>query len=126
MDPQQSVPIFNSPPQNQGYEPGGINELQGLTGSQNTQSNINVGGAARFAIPKVATDPQQIQDQTAVNNISTPVVAQDVDLIEKEWINKVEEIVQYTKGDPYEQARQLAILKGEYQQKRYQKTLNST
>ncbi len=53
--------------------------------------------------------------------VNAPVIADDVDLIEKEWINNIREIIQHTRGDPYERARQLALLKNEYLQKRYQK-----
>lgn len=58
--------------------------------------------------------------------ISVPNIADDVDLIEKDWINKIKDTIHITKGDPYERARQLALLKSEYLQKRYQKTIKIT
>src|SRR5687767_171905 len=34
---------------------------------------------------------------------SAPQVADDVDVIEKEWVDKAEQIVSQTKGDPYQE-----------------------
>jgi hypothetical protein len=55
--------------------------------------------------------------------ITAPTIADDVDLIEKEWIKKISEIMAKTKDSPYERAMQLAVLKQEYLQKRYSKTI---
>lgn len=69
-----------------------------------------------------AASPQTVN----LPSVSSPAIADDVDLIEKEWVNKISETIQKTKGDPYERARQLALLKSEYLQKRYQKTIKLT
>lgn len=78
-----------------------------------------------------ATIAPPLQSANEPGNVSepivdAPVIADDVDLIEKEWINKIREIIQHTRGNPYERARQLALLKSEYLQKRYQKNVNLT
>lgn len=52
-----------------------------------------------------------------------PVSADDVDLIEKEWVEKAKEIVDRTQGDPYAQSKQLSQMKAEYIKKRYNRDL---
>ncbi|HET6924586.1 MAG TPA: hypothetical protein VFH39_02040 [Candidatus Saccharimonadales bacterium] len=53
----------------------------------------------------------------------TPSVAADNDLIEKEGVLKAKQIVNATRQDPYQQNRQLAAIKADYMQKRYNKTV---
>lgn len=61
----------------------------------------------------------------AVADVSAPAMADDGDLIEKEWVVKVRQIVQATAHDPFEQSRQFTILKADYLQKRYGKSIKS-
>ena len=52
-----------------------------------------------------------------------PGLADDGDLIEKEWVLQVKRIVAATANDPYEQNVQFTRLKAEYMQKRYGKQI---
>ena len=52
-----------------------------------------------------------------------PAVADDGDLIEKEWVNKAKSIVEKTRHDPYEQSLEISKLRADYLQKRYGKQL---
>lgn len=52
-----------------------------------------------------------------------PAMADDSDLIEKEWVHKVKQVVRATAHDPYEQNRQFTKLKADYMQKRYGKSI---
>jgi len=62
--------------------------------------------------------------QTSTVNVADyPKIADDVDLIEKEWINKIKEILNKSKGNPNLKAKELALLKQEYLQKRYNKVI---
>lgn len=54
-----------------------------------------------------------------------PIDAADVDLIEKEWVEKAKQIVDSTTGDPYTQAKQLGQMKAEYVRKRYGRDLKT-
>lgn len=82
--------------------------------------------------------PLMPQDNTAlpslpgpagVNNVtgssagSTPAIADDTDLIEKEWVEKAKEIVRRTKDDPHAQTDELNKMKADYLKKRYNKEL---
>ena len=52
--------------------------------------------------------------------------AQDVDLIEKEWVQKAKEIVAHTIGDPYTQNKEINKIKADYIKKRYNKDIKQT
>jgi hypothetical protein len=62
-------------------------------------------------------------DVSNTTHMAVPSTADDSDLIEKEWIHKIEQIVEHTKDDPYEQSKELTVLKSEYLRRRYNKTI---
>jgi len=49
--------------------------------------------------------------------------AEDLDLIEKEWVLKAKQAVDNTQGDPYEQNNELNKIKADYIKKRYNRTI---
>ena len=55
--------------------------------------------------------------------MSTPAVADDNDLIEKEWVVKAKKIVETNREDPYNQSKDMNIFRADYMKKRYNKTL---
>lgn len=55
----------------------------------------------------------------------SPVMADDNDLIEKEWVQKAKQIVASTKDDPYTQSKELNKFKADYVKKRYNKNLKT-
>lgn len=80
--------------------------------------------------PPVSVAPQPpvpiADDATAppaVNDI--PLVANDDDLIEKEWVDKAKKIVTETKDDPYRRDAEVGKLQVEYLRKRYGKELGA-
>ena len=54
---------------------------------------------------------------------SNPLVADDSDLIEKEWVTKAKEIVMKTKHDPFLESKEINYFKADYLKKRYNKEL---
>jgi hypothetical protein len=78
-------------------------------------------GAAAPPMPPMPAPPQP-QAQASGN----PAVADDGDLIEKEWVHKAKSLVESTQGDPYKQSEALTALKADYMQKRYNKTIKTT
>jgi len=70
--------------------------------------------------PSLSVNASVAADNTTV---ATPAVADDTDLIEKEWVNKAKQIVEQTREDPYNQSKELTKFKAEYMQKRYNKAL---
>jgi hypothetical protein len=77
--------------------------------------------------PTTGVPPQQVPQQfgPAHTNPPIPVVAEDGDLIEKEWVTKAKEIVARTRNDPHQQNKQLSKMKADYLQKRYGKTIKT-
>ncbi|HEV2412894.1 MAG TPA: hypothetical protein VGS28_03785 [Candidatus Saccharimonadales bacterium] len=59
------------------------------------------------------------QDDTSQN----PTVANDVDVIEKEWVERAKAIVEKTRSDPYMQEQKVAEMQSDYLRKRYGKEL---
>lgn len=63
-------------------------------------------------------------DSTATTNVSdAPLVANDDDLIEKEWVDKAKKIIVETKDDPYKREQEVGKLQVDYLRKRYGKEL---
>lgn len=59
----------------------------------------------------------------ATTQLDTPMIADDLDLIEKEWVKKAKDIVAMTIGDPYRQNQQISEMKVDYIKKRYNKDI---
>jgi|SRR5581483_4498363 len=57
---------------------------------------------------------------------TNPAMADDVDLIEKEWVDKAKAIVERTREDPHQQNKQLNEFKADYMKKRYGKEMRLT
>lgn len=55
-----------------------------------------------------------------------PAIADDTDLIEKEWVVKAKDIIARTLNDPYQQNKEVERVKAEYLKKRYNKDLKLT
>lgn len=61
---------------------------------------------------------------TGVTGVSVmPQIADDNDLIEKEWVDKAKQIVEHTKHDPHLQNKEMNKMKADYLKKRYNKEL---
>lgn len=54
---------------------------------------------------------------------TAPAVADDLDLIEKEWVLKAKAIVAQTRTDPHAQNAEMNRFKADYMKKRYQKDI---
>jgi hypothetical protein len=73
--------------------------------------------------PQVGYNPAGTSPVGAPAAPGTPALADDADLIEKEWVVKAKQIVAQTKFDPYLQSAELNKLKAEYVKKRYNKEI---
>lgn len=61
----------------------------------------------------------------AVASAAVPIIADDVDLIEKEWVEKAKQIVESTKDDPYQQNEAMSQMKADYLKKRYNRDIKT-
>ena len=64
-------------------------------------------------------------DSTVVDDTTSPVIAADEDVIEKEWVDSSKKIVSETQGDPHSRSRRVNKLHADYLKKRFGKELNS-
>ncbi|HEU5187781.1 MAG TPA: hypothetical protein VFT87_04745 [Candidatus Saccharimonadales bacterium] len=53
----------------------------------------------------------------------SPLVANDDDVMEREWVHRAKKIVLQTRDDPYMQEKQISKLQADYVKKRYGKDL---
>lgn len=60
---------------------------------------------------------------SASSGSSSALIADEVDLIEKEWVERAKRIVEHTKTDPYQQSEEVNSVKAEYQQKRFNRSI---
>ena len=80
-----------------------------------------------LAVP--ADDDNSSDDNTNKSHVkleslkTAPDLANDVDVIEKEWVDKAKQIVKETVDDPYKQNHNVSMLKADYMKKRYGKDI---
>jgi hypothetical protein len=74
-------------------------------------------------VPATQTVASGVTSGGTNKSAHTPDIAEDVDLIEKEWVEKAKHIVAQTKNDPREQNLEMSKLKADYMKKRYDKDL---
>ncbi len=133
MTPSNNVGMELPAPVNEQLPPVQIPELT------TNQPEISASPFERAPAPPVAPPinmpappppivPAASVQQTSVtdNSQTTGLTADDGDVIEREWVNKAKAIVEQTKDDPYKQSEELKLLKSEYLQKRYNKTLKQS
>jgi len=71
------------------------------------------------AVPLNAPAPQ-------TPSSTSPLVAADEDLIEKEWVDKAKEIIQQTKDDPHARTLKVNELQRAYLEKRYNRVIGAS
>jgi hypothetical protein len=67
--------------------------------------------------------PHSEPDAGVVGIAVTPQIADDTDLIEKEWVDRAKRIVEHTRNDPHQQTKEMSAMKADYLKKRYNKDL---
>ena len=55
-----------------------------------------------------------------------PVIADDVDVIEKEWVDKAEEVIEKTAGNPHAEEEAVEDLQIDYMKKRFNKDIKKS
>lgn len=99
------------------------NANQGTEPSQTISSNVPSAPPQPAPSSTLTADAANLSaaGSDSVTTETTTLVAEDVDLIEKEWVERAKEIVHKTKDNPYLQNRALTQLKVDYVKKRYNK-----
>lgn len=112
-------------------------EKTGEKGLERAAAPEKRGEQATTSISPPVSDPQALiaAAQAAATTPAVPapsaparsggMVADDVDLIEKEWVERAKAIVAQTQDDPHAQKSQMSKVKAEYIQKRFNKTVKT-
>ena len=74
-------------------------------------------------MPVAAPAPPAPSPTTPLVDDDLPSVANDDDLIEKEWVDKAKKIIVQTKDDPYRREQEVSKLQADYLEKRYGRKL---
>ena len=72
-------------------------------------------------LPTPVADDNAITDNTTIS--SNPAIANDDDLIEKEWVDKAKKIVADTQDDPHKRYKEVNKLQVDYLKKRFGREL---
>jgi hypothetical protein len=77
--------------------------------------------------PQIAAPPlPNATTATPSDPATTGLIADDADLIEKEWVMRAKAIVMHTKDDPHAQNQEMNKVKADYLKKRYNKDLKTS
>lgn len=87
-----------------------------------------LGAASHSIIMPILPAPAQTKGASiqTVATSDTPLVANDDDVMEKEWVQKAKKIVAETRDDPYRQEKEVSKLQADYVKKRYGKEIKVT
>lgn len=78
------------------------------------------GGVSGQPLPQA---PVPLTAAAPIDPAALPAIADDAELIEKEWVVKAKQIVAATREDPYAQTKEISKFKADYLKKRYNKDL---
>lgn len=124
--PKPQAEISNNPAEVSNTER--VSERRGAQSIEQGVSHPSLAAQSPIAVPALQsaypTKDQGVTPSkgTASTDTST-LIADDVDLIEKEWVYKAKEIVEKTKTDPHDQSKKMNEVKAGYLKKRYNKEL---
>ena len=136
MEPNEQTPISPAPENAERFVSTPGPEVQGDVSrvpspeqaprveSKEQVTGQGAGDAASFALPTpaIAAPLQQAPAQVSPKNDPSqdnPLAADDVDVIEKEWVDRAKKIIQQTKNDPYQQEHEVSRLQADYLEKRF-------
>ncbi len=134
MEPKQNSPNFAPPVEGsnaRAMETASRNRAESINENYEhkiTQENpSNTPGESIKPIPPVPILPTPVMSDAIVsapsvasdNPVAVPTVANDDDLIEKEWVDHAKDIISRTKDDPYLREKEIGKLQADYIRKRY-------
>jgi hypothetical protein len=91
------------------------------------------GQHATSQMPMIPVGQSQVGDITGMQSgqamtmtpapITTTSKAEDIDVIEKEWVEKAKKVLKSSGDDPHQSVKQISLLKAEYMRKRFNREL---
>lgn len=103
-----------------GANPETLPSVEGLKIKSQPKQTVVTDSGIQSSVPATGT---QDSSQVATSHTPTPIAADDVDLIEKEWVTKAKQIVSATRDDPHRQNQEINKFRADYLKKRYQKDI---
>ena len=127
--PAEAQPSVESqvaaPSYEQGPAPQEVDRPSGEGANQNQGMTLPPVAPAPSPVPASSSDDSSGDDNDDVaqrlNKVNAPQLANDVDVIEKEWVDKAKQIVTASSNDPHKQNHDVSLLKADYMRKRYGK-----
>lgn len=90
--------------------------------SQQVNDALSTTEPSAVVIPPILpTVNDSISGSAQSSTSSHPKVAEDVDLIEKEWVDRAKKIISETQNEPHLRDKQVTELRESYKNKRYSK-----
>lgn len=89
-------------------------------------------GSPPSAVPAPAAPPPVVDPMAAAMaadvpaGTPNPAAAADQDVIEKEWVDRAQEVIDQTAGDPHAEEEAVEDLQIDYMQKRYGKSVKKS
>lgn len=97
------------------------------TGAERTEQIAETAARASDTAAPASTTPTTVTTDVSATDhstgLTTPIVAHDEDLIEKEWVDRAKKIVSDTSQDPFIQENAVVQLQKDYQKKRFGREL---
>ncbi|MDB5163358.1 MAG: hypothetical protein JWO54_48 [Candidatus Saccharibacteria bacterium] len=116
--------IPSLPPLDTGIEKGGERHEQAAEAGAHAADATTLAAPVAVPVAPPVVVPQNDPVQPVAS--SSPLVAADEDLIEKEWVDKAKEIILHTKDDPHARTQKVNELQRDYLQKRYGRVVGAS
>lgn len=95
-------------------------ELSSELASKRAEGIADSSSGLLVPLPMPVVSSVQINnDATTTSATNFPLIANDDDLIEKEWVDRAKKIISQTKDDPYRREQEVGKLQIDYIKKRY-------
>jgi len=91
--------------------------------SRRAESDMTVGDVGMIMALPTPITITPTDDNLTTNISSYPLIANDDDLIEKEWVDRAKKILAETKDDPYLREKEVSKMQVDYIKKRYGREL---
>lgn len=115
-------PLDLSHPEQLVVKPEGGSEQPGQ-GGVGTAAAQATGGLASSPVPSHPIPAAGSPNPTTSSSYDSPMIADDVDVIEKEWVDLAQAEIKRTAGDPYAEEEAIEALQIQYLKQRYGKEI---
>lgn len=130
MDNNSSTPSFELPKSAE-QDPGAVRgaERDRALGQEANKESLPTPVQVLPSVSSVQfsqSDPAATTPATTTNTSGTDdvhLIADDNDVIEKEWVDRAKKIVAATSADPFIESREISKLKASYMKKRFNKDI---